>query len=328
MISIKQDYYLFPFSEVRENSKIVIFGAGEIGKQYVQQLACYPYCDCIFFVDNYYDKNNNFEGKRVCNPEYLNNQIYDYIVIAADKHNEEISNQLKTLKVSPQKIIKQLNKLCAEKKLMPTPNPENTKMWDRYYESAELFARIQYKEQIQPIVTSLNDITYSHVLDFACGKGRIANIFSDFVENLTCCDINENAIEYCKERFSNSSKCKFKFHINDNLNKLPFYDEEFTFIYSWDAMVHFNYKLIDQYTSEFYRIIRKGGYILIHHSNYGNISSLESKNENWQENPHWRALISKEDVRFIAEKYGFTVIEQKVIDWDLQGLDCITLMKK
>ena len=46
-----RDQYLFPFGEVRKESKIVIYGAGEVGRQYLSQIMNAGYCDCLYIVD-------------------------------------------------------------------------------------------------------------------------------------------------------------------------------------------------------------------------------------------------------------------------------------
>jgi hypothetical protein len=74
-----------------------------------------------------------------------------------------------------------------------------------------------------------------------------------------------------------------------------------TFLYSGDAMVHFNCSELEEYFIEFKRVLKTDGLALIHHSNYAALSSVARP---WVENPGSRAYVSAEDVRRIAEKYG------------------------
>ena len=46
--------YLFPFEFVEKGSKIVIFGAGKVGQNYIQQLNLSNYCKLLFVVDDEY----------------------------------------------------------------------------------------------------------------------------------------------------------------------------------------------------------------------------------------------------------------------------------
>lgn len=115
------------------------------------------------------------------------------------------------------------------------------------------------------------------VLDFACGHGRIAAKVSELAGKLMLCGINKDAIEFCKDRFlSSKTKCKFKFIVNNN-KKIPIWKNSVTFIYSWDAMVHFEQEDLEIYAGEFYRILKKGKYGFIHHSNDGGLEESEKK---------------------------------------------------
>ena len=215
-----------------------------------------------------------------------------------------------------------------------TPDPKDTERWNKYYIKAEAKAEKQFESYIQPILKNNPDISLENMLDFACGFGRIANIFKHHANKITCCDINKRAIDFCKERFvesgkTQSHKCIFEYCISDDSLTLPFSDKEFSFIISWDAMVHFKYKWVDYYLGEIYRILKNGGYALIHHSNYGNVEPEKDKSENYLDNPHSRANMKKEDVTRLAERYGFKVVEQITFDWhEVQGLDSISLLKK
>ena len=43
--------YLFPFEKVKAGSKILIYGAGDVGMEYFQKVKMAGYCDCIGFID-------------------------------------------------------------------------------------------------------------------------------------------------------------------------------------------------------------------------------------------------------------------------------------
>ena len=210
-----------------------------------------------------------------------------------------------------------------------TPDPKNTELWHDYYKEAEGKAWAQFNKYLKPMLDARPEISFDSVLDFACGFGRMANILKYRAETITCCDINSLAIEHCKERFSSDGACKFSYCACDGSLSLPFDDKSFSFIFSWDAMVHFKYKWLDYYMHEFGRIIRDGGHVLIHHSNYGNTAVDAEKSENYCDNPHYRTNVAAEDIAFIAKKHDFAVIAQNVIDWgNAPKLDCISLLRK
>ena len=320
--------YIFPFDQVEKNSRIIIYGAGVIGSRYLEQIKVLAYCDCLYFVDRNYGKIQMKAGLNVYPIDRINNSTYDKIVIAT--RDESVRDTLLQMKVPEGKIVHSVvTEELSEFRHLPDPN--NSPFWDAYYENAENGAKIQFDKFLYPLLSKYNDINFSNTLDFACGRGRMANIFSGFSKNITCCDINSTAIDFCESRFQNSTECTFHFHTNtrigNTLESLDLSNQSFTFIYSWDAMVHFTYKWLDYYLKEFYRISSNNSYVLIHHSNYANVPLDGEKSEDWGSNPHMRTNIGKEDIRFLAEKHGFSVVEQQVIDWGIKDLDCISLLK-
>jgi SAM-dependent methyltransferase len=212
-----------------------------------------------------------------------------------------------------------------------SPDPKGSDMWHEYYNKAEAHAIVQFDNIVTPILSRHGIKEFGDVLDFACGFGRMSNVLRNSSRSITCCDISASAIEFCKERFlqdESDNKCMFHFCNSDDSLTLPFLDEAFDFIFSWDAMVHFKYKWLDSYINEFHRICKNGSYVLIHHSNYGNIDRHIEKSENWIDNPHCRANVTAEDVVFIANKHNFMIVEQTLVPWGISDLDCVSLLKK
>lgn len=85
--------YLFPYEKVQHGSRILIYGAGVMGQDYLYQMMITGYCEVIGMVDRNYEK---YSGMKV--PVYPPNKIhaldYDAVVIAlqkADALNEILS---------------------------------------------------------------------------------------------------------------------------------------------------------------------------------------------------------------------------------------------
>ncbi|MGG7153602.1 class I SAM-dependent methyltransferase, partial [Clostridium neonatale] len=195
------------------------------------------------------------------------------------------------------------------------------------YKKAEKEAFYQYEKFIEPSIKKFSLLNNnSVVLDFACGKGRIAEVIRNKCRSLICCDISKEAIDSCKERFKKFENVKY---IVGKENEIDFEDSSIDFIYSWDAMVHFSYKNIDRYLCEFFRIVKPGGYVFIHYSNLLNEDFITQKSELGFENIYCRSNIGKEDVEFLAIKHGFRVQCQDIIQWgEVKNLDCITILTK
>jgi ubiquinone/menaquinone biosynthesis C-methylase UbiE len=201
--------------------------------------------------------------------------------------------------------------------------------WNKYYELAEPIAENQFYGIILPAIGEdiFRSFDFNSTLDFACGHGRMANIFAQWSRKLTCSDIQEESIAYCQKRFlSYPADCTFEFVVN-SLEGIPLEDESVTFIYSWDSMVHFNIEILDRYISEFERILMPGGSGFIHHSNYCGVYG--PSDTIWNDNPHCRASVSAEDVKKVFLQNRLSVVKQVNITWETkEDLDCITVFLK
>ncbi|MDK2921207.1 MAG: hypothetical protein PWR24_764 [Desulfonauticus sp.] len=134
--------------------------------------------------------------------------------------------------------------------------------------------------------------------------------------------MNKENIDFCKKRFKDLDRLEYFICSGYNLQEIK--DDKFTFIFSFDSMVHFDVIVIISYLFEFYRVLKKDGYVLLHHSNCScNLGG------DFRHSPHWRNFMTRELFKHISIKCGFEVVEQKIIDWgEIKDLDCITLLKK
>ncbi len=89
----KKRIYLFPFVNVPKGSRIVLYGAGKIGKQFYEQLMALRYFASVMWVDQDYKIKQNVENPKAAKPK-----DFDYIVIAIK--DCVTSNLIKTQLVS------------------------------------------------------------------------------------------------------------------------------------------------------------------------------------------------------------------------------------
>ena len=73
--------YLFPFEKVIPGSKVVLYGAGEIGQAYLRQICISHYCEVIVMADKNYQKYPQMVVP-VINPDYIYKYQFDYVIIA------------------------------------------------------------------------------------------------------------------------------------------------------------------------------------------------------------------------------------------------------
>lgn len=102
----KSEQYFFPFTKIRPNSDIVLYGAGEVGKKYYQQIMRTKYCKIVTWVD----KNHielSAQSIPVDAPEVIFEKKYDYVVIAnvAEKIRNEIKSCLIGWGVKAESIV-------------------------------------------------------------------------------------------------------------------------------------------------------------------------------------------------------------------------------
>ena len=95
--------WLFPYDRIPKGSRIVLYGAGKVGKQYFEQLGKLDYCSEILWVDK-----NFKELDEVSDPEKLQPNSYDYVLIAVKNPEaiEEIKQSLLEKGWKEESIIK------------------------------------------------------------------------------------------------------------------------------------------------------------------------------------------------------------------------------
>lgn len=90
--------YLFPFEKIPKGSKIVLYGAGKVGKSYYNQILESHYCEVVEWIDN--DRKTGFNSSiQIANEQIIQHVEFDYVVIAIK--NESVAKQIS-------------NKLCNE----------------------------------------------------------------------------------------------------------------------------------------------------------------------------------------------------------------------
>lgn len=97
--------YLFPFERIPQGADVVIYGNGNVGKQYCKQVQMTSYCNIVAILDKR-------EEEGVLVPSEIQNLDYDYIVIAIanKKVMIEIVAMLRAWNVEEDKIICELER--------------------------------------------------------------------------------------------------------------------------------------------------------------------------------------------------------------------------
>lgn len=98
--------YLFPKPEVIQNKKIIIYGAGLVGRNFYSQISRYKDCDIVAWVDKNPEKYN-YKYMNVESIDVLLNKKFDAIVIAVLNKDvvSEIYKQLTSINIEKEKIV-------------------------------------------------------------------------------------------------------------------------------------------------------------------------------------------------------------------------------
>lgn len=196
--------------------------------------------------------------------------------------------------------------------------------WD-YYQSAEDEKWLKVFWSPDSVFLPLfQHLDLDSVLEIACGAGRHSAQVIDRIKDLYLLDSSAEALKLAEERFASHR------HITYIHNKTGFgipadivKDNALTAVFSYDAMVHFEKESVRSYVLDSYRVLKAGGFALLHHSNYD-----KNPGGKFTDNPGWRNYMTQELFCSYARQAGFEVVHTQVFDFSIKDSDCITLLKK
>lgn len=106
-------------------------------------------------------------------------------------------------------------------------------------------------------------------LDAGSGIGNNLPILLKFFQNITACDVSEQALNYARNKINNLS---IKFTKAD-LNHIPFPDDYFDVIICTEVLEHTNN--FDKIMNELMRVLKKdNGYLIVSTPNYFNLAGI------------------------------------------------------
>lgn len=174
-------HFIFPFQEVDKGSQIILYGAGNVGTDFYNQLVTTGYCEVIAWVDQNFAWFQQV-GLPVSSSELIDKVQYEKIIIAVEyrKSAENIKRNLKQLGIEGQKIVWSENYCLSDvacyynrkKELLPQLNgvleevepknllhPERLDLVLRYLYAKELVdhkGKNQYEEMYKQFVLKMN----------------------------------------------------------------------------------------------------------------------------------------------------------------------------
>ncbi|MGN0497177.1 MAG: class I SAM-dependent methyltransferase [Lachnospiraceae bacterium] len=329
--------YYFPIDKIKKDSSIAVYGRGTVGKSLVDWNLHYKWCNICWIIDKQAnDVNKSYKGIPIISVEdFKINMNVDYILLGSKEHEESMLADLEIIKYDNKKIIK-LDSSLVSNEVGGTSDESATDLGEanywgedglNWYNKAEKFSWDTFKSTLEPIVNKYHLFEKKSIwLDFGCGEGRIANILKEHVLHIYCCDISERAISNCKKRFKHCENVTCFVNGSDNIS---IDSNKIDIVFSIGTMVHFDLREMNQYLGEMSRILKDGGMCIVHHSNWRETEDYFIS-KGTHSKGYYRGDVSAKDVRLLARKNGFEIIEQRKIPWgDVQeNIDCISVLKK
>lgn len=101
-----KEFYLFPYEQVKYNERIVIYGAGFVGKSYVRQIKYNRYCQIVMWCDKK-ESTRIKDGIQVDTPDNIVLYKFDKILISIydDKVVKSVMEYLQGMGIQKNKII-------------------------------------------------------------------------------------------------------------------------------------------------------------------------------------------------------------------------------
>lgn len=193
-----------------------------------------------------------------------------------------------------------------------------------YYQKAESEDWLKgFWDKDSTFVKFFNKLNLENTLEIACGAGRHSEQIIQKCGHLWLLDTSEAALEIANKRLKPNENFSVLFHPSGFGIPEDVPGESLTAIFSYDAMVHFEYDCIISYIQDSYRKLKSGGMCLFHHSNYD-----KNPGGTIHENPSWRNFMSQGLFIHIAKRAGFKLIQSEVFAWTEKDTDCLTLLQK
>ena len=262
---------------------------------------------------------------------------YDYILIASKLYENEIQNILNYKHVCANKIIKLEHHISGDisgyQNIQMTDLGKNN-YWGKdgidWYSKAETYVEKTYENTLKRNIEKYDMLKNGQRtwLDFGCGQGRMVQFLKESVGEFYCCDISVEAIKECKRRFLG---IKNVHPFVNRIDGIQLENNSIDVVYSLGTMVGFDFREMDTYVKEMYRILREHGLALIHHSNWRQTEDyLISGNGVTHSKGYLRGDVGISDVQFLANKIGFNILEHYTLPWGevQENIDAICILGK
>ncbi len=163
----------------------------------------------------------------------------------------------------------------------------------------------------------------STILELAPGHGRWTEALASLAGRLILVDLSPACIEECQRRFN--GRKRLETFVNDGKSLPPGLDCQVDLVWSFDSLVHVAPGEIQSYLHEIHRVLRPGGFAVIHHANRRHwtlpLAPIRSLGPSWaflyrylsigfeESADGWRSAVSVKLFRTMAHRAGLSVME-------------------
>lgn len=86
--------FSFPFKNIVKDSDVFIYGAGDVGKSYINGLKITNYANIVGWADKNYEKCRTYNNVNIIAPELIKERLFDILLIAV--WDEKVANDIKS----------------------------------------------------------------------------------------------------------------------------------------------------------------------------------------------------------------------------------------
>jgi SAM-dependent methyltransferase len=172
-----------------------------------------------------------------------------------------------------------------------------------YYDDAERGMDQQWNDLIWPIIGGSD---FSTVLELAPGHGRNTAKLLPLAGHVYAVDINQTNVEFLNKRFEGVNKFTAIGNGGAELDEID--NATVTFVYCFDAMVHFDSDVVRSYIKEFRRVMKPGARAFVHYS-----ANDKNPSGSYRDDPGWRNFMSPAFFHHWLAKEGFVILRAEYV---------------
>ena len=76
--------FIFPYSEIEKGSNVIVYGAGDVGGQYIKQIQLTGFCKILAVVDRNWNNIASICGIKISSPDTMDYSGADAVIVAIE----------------------------------------------------------------------------------------------------------------------------------------------------------------------------------------------------------------------------------------------------